>query len=113
MNEKSERLQTLEVENKVVLESLMTSTTPLPGFGQVRYEINANPTSAPGQATLATLTSSARHPIFELGSPASNLNLVIPEGDQALEPAAIDAVSQLPMASTIELAANEMPYGPV
>ncbi|KAL5794171.1 hypothetical protein ACOSP7_002765 [Xanthoceras sorbifolium] len=69
MNENSEWLQTLEAENKALrvenkelqtkVELLTTSATPSPGFRHVHYEINTNPTSAPGQTTLATLTSSA------------------------------------------------------
>ncbi|KAL5857388.1 hypothetical protein ACOSQ3_004846 [Xanthoceras sorbifolium] len=90
----------------------MTSTIPPLRFGQVRYEINANPTSTPGQATPVTLTSNARHLIFELRSIASDLNPAIPEGEQAPEPAAIDPVWQLPTVSTIAPGINPMPLGP-
>ncbi|KAL5736330.1 hypothetical protein ACOSQ2_031118 [Xanthoceras sorbifolium] len=89
------------------------STTPPPRFGQVRYEINTNPTFAPRQVTPTILTSSARHPIFELGSIASNLNPVIPEADQAPKSAAIDLVGQMPMTSTVAPAANPTLHRPI
>ncbi|KAL5846528.1 hypothetical protein ACOSQ3_010052 [Xanthoceras sorbifolium] len=100
MNENSKRLQTLEAENKAMyaenkelqtkVELLTTSTTPPPGFGHVRYEVNANPSSTPRQMTSTRLTSNTRHPIFELRSIASDPNLAIPKDDQAPKTAAID-----------------------
>ncbi|KAL5806270.1 hypothetical protein ACOSQ3_029177 [Xanthoceras sorbifolium] len=90
----------------------MTLTIPSQEFEKVRYVINANPTSAPRQATPTTLISSAGHLIFKLGFTASDLNPVILKGDQTLELYMIDAVRQLPTVSTVAPTVNLTPHGP-
>ncbi|KAL5738400.1 hypothetical protein ACOSP7_031161 [Xanthoceras sorbifolium] len=89
----------------------MTTTTPSPGFKQVRYEINADSTSTLGQVTLATLTSSARYPIFELGCTVSDSNPETPKGGLAQEPPTINLAGQLPTESTVAPTVNPTPFG--
>ncbi|KAL5745996.1 hypothetical protein ACOSP7_027142 [Xanthoceras sorbifolium] len=76
----------------------MTTTTPLPGFGQVQYEINANPMSALWQATPATLTS-------------SDPNQETPEGGLAPEPPAIYSAGQSLTESTVVPTVTPTPLG--
>ncbi|KAL5788059.1 hypothetical protein ACOSP7_005008 [Xanthoceras sorbifolium] len=88
------------------------TTTPPSEFGQVRYDINANSTSAPGQATPATLTSSARHPLIEQGSAAGDPNPEVSERGLAPELVAINPAGQLPTESTVVSTENPTPHWP-
>ncbi|KAL5788154.1 hypothetical protein ACOSP7_005103 [Xanthoceras sorbifolium] len=111
MNENLERLQMLEAKNKVMrvenkelktkVKLLRMSTTLPPGFGNVHYEINTNPTSAPGQTTPITLASSAQHPIYKLRSAAVVQNLVATIGNPTSGPTAVDPSVQSPIMSTV------------